>query len=341
MALPAEPMLVFTHYLDGLAERPWVAFLAIGMNAILWSNNRLGRFFATPNALASRAIDILDRRYNRKELSIKELRLEGVSVLLTLVGAAILGGLGLGWAFHAAPYGWLASALVLSTQINYRGAMDEMRALRAAMARSTEEARATLALMSAQETGTLDDSAIVRTGIRNLVQSFSRDVVAPLAYFLLFGLAGAFAYKVIATGHGMIGNRTAQAKGFGWSFKRLSFWLQWPAARLALFFLASAALQFGPKASYDSLRTAWRGARRHALSSAGWLEGAMAGALGLEMGGRQHDMERVITAPPIGDGRSLAEPADLDRARRLVAGALLVGALALALVLTAARRTVT
>ncbi|WP_244434217.1 cobalamin biosynthesis protein, partial [Azospirillum sp. B506] len=76
-----------------------------------------------------------------------------------------------------------------------------------------------------------------------------------------------------------------------------------------------------------------RDARKHPSLNMGWPIAAIAGALGLALGGPHRDGGVVITENWIGDGRARATPADIGRALALsaVAALLLIGLVALLL----------
>ena len=60
-----------------------------------------------------------------------------------------------------------------------------------------------------------------------------------------------------------------------------------------------------------------RDARRHRSPNAGWPEAAMAGALGLRLGGPRQYPELFVDDPWMGDGRATATAEDVGRALSL------------------------
>jgi adenosylcobinamide-phosphate synthase len=116
----------------------------------------------------------------------------------------------------------------------------------------------------------------------------------------------------------MIGHRNKRYAAFGWAAARLDDLVNLPASRLAaLILIAAAALRRDEAAAIDAWRTVWMDAPRHRSPNAGYPEAAMAGALGLSLGGpRVYDGERVDDAP-MGGGRWAANAADIRRALAL------------------------
>ena len=116
-------------------------------------------------------------------------------------------------------------------------------------------------------------------------------------------------------------------RAFGWAAARFDDLLNWIPARLAGVLICLAG--------GGGWRVLWRDARRHASPNAGWPEAAMAGALGLALGGPRSYGGKTAADSWLGDGRQDAVRADVVRALSLyrLAGMILaVLLLALALV---------
>ena len=127
-------------------------------------------------------------------------------------------------------------------------------------------------------------------------------MVAPLFWMALLGLPGAIAYKAINTADSMIGHKTWKYLEFGWAAARIDDVVNWPAARLAVLWLALGAAAVGLSPG-GALATAWRDAGKHDSPNAGWPEAAMAGALGVRLlGPRSYDGE-FVDEPWMGNGR--------------------------------------
>ena len=176
---------------------------------------------------------------------------------------------------------------------------------------------------------------MARAAIESAAENFADGVVAPVFWFVLFGLPGLAAYKAINTLDSMIGHRTPRFEQFGKAAARLDDGANWAPARLAGVVIATAAA-FTPGA--DS-RGAWRAmsedAWRHRSPNAGWPEAAMAGALGVALAGPRQYGEVVVEDAWMGNGRREATPEDIRRALGLYrrAGLLLAGLVTLGAVL--------
>ncbi len=146
-------------------------------------------------------------------------------------------------------------------------------------------------------------------------------LVAPLCFYLVFGLAGAAAYRAVNTADAMLGYRDGSLEWFGKLAARLDDVLNFVPARLAALGLVAGAVAAGEDAR-GALRMLRRDGALTASPNAGRTMAAMAGALGLTLGKRG--------AYRLGEGRP-PTAGDVARAVRVFAWAagLTLGALLL------------
>jgi adenosylcobinamide-phosphate synthase len=139
-------------------------------------------------------------------------------------------------------------------------------------------------------------------------------VVAPVVYLLLLGLPGIVLYKAINTADSMIGHRTERHAEFGRASAVADDWANLLPARLAAGLIALAALVLPGFDGPNAWRAARRDAPRHASPNAGWPEAAMAGALGISLGGPRAYGGKTMDLAPMGDGRRDLGAPDITRA---------------------------
>jgi len=273
------------------------------------------------------SIALLDRRLN----STKSGRTSGIIALLTLL--VIVGSL-TGIIQHELlklPFGILITALIGSALIAQRSLYLHVRDVATALERDGLAAgRAAVAHIVGRDTEALDEAGVARAAIESLAESFSDGVVAPVFWLVVAGLPGAALYKAINTADSMVGHHSERYEDFGWASARLDDLVNLPASRLsALLLIAAAALRRDGTAT-DAWRSVWFDAPRHRSPNAGYPEAAMAGALGLSLGGpRTYDGELIEDAT-MGNGRWDASAADIRRALVLYrrADAILIGLIA-------------
>lgn len=301
---------------------------ALVLDALVGDANWLFRRIGHPVAWMGRLIEIADHRFNRPGQNRLTGRLGGCLVLLGLAGACGLIAWAIESAFRAVPFGWIGEMLIVSVLLAGRGLYDHVRAVRAAVATDGLEAgRQAVGKIVGRDVAELDEAGIYRASVESLAENFSDGVVGPALAYLVFGLPGIVVYKAVNTADSMIGYRDERYRHFGWAAARTDDVLNLVPARLTALLIAVAAGRNGGEA----LAVAWRDARKHASPNAGWPEAAMAGALGLRLGGprRYGDLER--DGAWLGDGRQDAGPDDIGRGLRLYLAAmgLIAGMLAL------------
>jgi adenosylcobinamide-phosphate synthase len=189
-----------------------------------------------------------------------------------------------------------------------------------------EAARRRLPHLCGRDPAGLDEKQLCRATVESVAENTSDAVVAPLLWGVVGGVPGLLAYRAVNTLDAMVGHRDARYLRFGWAAARLDDAANWVPARLT-----GALIALWAPAAGGSARQAWRVLRRdgarHPSPNAGRCEAAMAGALGVRLGGANSYGGRVEHRPELGDG---AGPglADVRRAVRL---SRLVSATALAL----------
>jgi len=281
-------------------------------------------------------IEGLDRALNRDTAAPRARRAAGVIAIVIVLG--IVGGIAfiVQHELLRLPFGIFAIALAASSLIAQRSLHRHVAEVAEALEGGNLAAcRAAVSHIVGRDTAALDAAGVARAAIESLAENFSDGVVAPVFWLAVFGLPGAALYKAINTADSMIGHRSQRHAAFGWAAARLDDLVNLPASRLAaLLFLAAAAVRRDAAAA-DVWHTVWLDAPRHRSPNAGYPEAAVAGALGLSLGGpRLYGGVRVDDAP-MGGGRWDANAADIRRALALyrTADAILIGILAVFAVL--------
>ncbi|GGL02581.1 cobalamin biosynthesis protein [Mangrovihabitans endophyticus] len=198
-------------------------------------------------------------------------------------------------------------------------------------------ARGRLNHLCGRDPSALDESELARAVVESVAENTSDAVVAPLFWGGVAGLPGLLGYRAANTLDAMVGHRSPRHARFGTAAARLDDLLNLVPARLTgLLTVAAAPLAGGRPA--EALRVFRRDRNDHPSPNAGQCESAMAGALGVRLGGRNRYFGRVETRPLLGDGpRPTA--GHLRRAAR-ISGAVGLAAAAGAATLAAARRRV-
>ncbi|HOK06119.1 MAG TPA: adenosylcobinamide-phosphate synthase CbiB [Syntrophales bacterium] len=240
-----------------------------------------------------------------------------VITVLTLTGAVVTMALHL--AALASPV--LADALsifLLYTTIAARDlsrhALDVHDSLAAG---DLEEARRRVGFMVGRDTGNMDTTEVVRAAVESTAENTSDGVTAPLFWALIGGPLGAVLYKAVNTMDSLFGHRDERYGRFGWAAARLDDVFNYIPARLTGVFivLAAALVRLDAAGAFKVMR---RDGKRHPSPNAGFPEGAVAGALGVRLGGLNTYGGKTSLRPFIGDDTRPLEIDDIRRANALM-----------------------
>ncbi|HLD47259.1 MAG TPA: adenosylcobinamide-phosphate synthase CbiB [Desulfobaccales bacterium] len=228
----------------------------------------------------------------------------------------------LGVAALMPPWGGIAVlAYFLYTGLATRSLHLESLKVEAALAKSDlDGARASLSLIVGRETAHLTPEDIRRAEIETVAENLADGVVAPMFFTLVLGLPGLFFYKAANTMDSMVGYKNYWYARFGKVAARADDILNFIPARLTALLMipTAAALGLDWRGAWQTLR---RDRRKASSPNAGWPEAAMAGALGVRLGGPSTYFGRRVDKPFIGEA---GQPLDQERygqAIRLLYGA--------------------
>jgi adenosylcobinamide-phosphate synthase len=189
-------------------------------------------------------------------------------------------------------------------------------------------ARQRLARIVGRDTDALPESEVSRGLIETLAESTCDGIVAPLCYLVVGGVPAALAYKAINTLDSMIGHREPPYTYFGRCAARVDDVANFIPARLAaLAIVLAAAITHSD--GWGALHEWRRDHDHHDSPNAGHPEAAMAGALGVTLGGVNMYEGVPHRKPLIGAGARPATPDAARRACRIVlVGSIISGAVA-------------
>ena len=194
-------------------------------------------------------------------------------------------------------------------------------------------ARARLGNLCGRDPSGLDEPELARAAVESMAENTADAAVASLFWGATAGIPGMVVHRCLNTLDAMVGHRNDRYRRFGTAAAKLDDAADWLPARIT----GALACLLAPVVGGNSAE-AWRIMRRdahdHPSPNGGWCEAAWAGALGVQLGGRNVYFNRVEERGLLGDGpRPTAT--ELRKAARLVgavtaAGAVLASAVTLA-----------
>jgi adenosylcobinamide-phosphate synthase len=263
----------------------------------------------------------LERRLNRAGRSPGQLMWRGVFVVALLGLAGGAAGIGMA-ALATREYGWAAELVLLSLCVSVMAPLKTLRVvLRALDKEDVKLAAYALSPYVEEDISRLDAHGLVRRALEFAAVGLNRFCVAPVLFFAVLHAAG-LAWIVAALAmYEAFGAAEPERLHFGRAIRKIEWVLNYIPARVtvALMLLASV---FVPGATpVRGLKTAWTQARFYTPGNNGCLVAAMAGSLGVTLGGRiLRRTNYVIENKWIGPAGSTAQTTvtDLQRGAMLM-----------------------
>ena len=288
--------------------------LAIILDAILGDMAFLFKIIKHPIVIIGKIINFLDQKLNRKKRGESDRAIRGALSVLAMVFLSGIFGYSVSWLSFNHPIGWVVELFILLTLLAGRSLFDHVKDVANALKLSVEDGRNAVSHIVGRDAKQLDAFGVARAAIESTAENFCDGVIAPVFWYILFGLPGLIIYKTINTMDSMIGYKNSKYKAFGMTAARLDDILNLIPARLSALFLILASF-FTPNASpLNSIRTVFRDSNKHRSMNAGWPEAAMAGALNVALAGPRRYTNSVANDPWIGNGSAKALITDINRA---------------------------
>jgi len=222
----------------------------------------------------------------------------GIPAISALCSHAILRR---AWRIHRV-FGVAAEVWLASTCLATRNLLDEAaEVMRAIEAGNLVRARRRLARIVGRDTDELDEKEICRAVVETLAESLSDGIVAPLFYLALGGVPLATAYKAVNTLDSMVGHKDEHHLYFGKVAARIDDVANYIPARISALLLCLAAGLAPGTSALRGWRIWLRDGSKHASPNAGRVEAAMAGALGVRLGGTNRYGGEPIVSALLGD----------------------------------------
>ncbi len=288
------------------------------------------RWFPHPVRLIGRFVSSLERLLRLLGPSPARLRASGVFLLLVTCARVFLATR---YALHFAGLWSPAAGLIAGVFLAYTTLatrdlhLETRKVLQALEAGDLALARRELSFLVGRETSNLQEPEILRALTETIAENISDGVVAPLFYLGLGGPSWAMTYKAVNTLDSMVGYKNERFLHIGWASARFDDLANFLPARISGILIAFSAFLLG-KSWQTSLRILRRDHARHESPNSAWPEAAMAGALGVQLGGLNYYFGDPVQKPQIGDGEKELTRQDVREAWKILylssAGMLLV-----------------
>ncbi len=174
----------------------------------------------------------------------------------------------------------IVGGILLKTTIAIKGMERHALAVVTALEQNNiSSARDNLSMIVKRDTTNLDKNHVFSGVLESISENTVDGITGSLFYFAIFGLPGAFVYRVINTADSMIGYKTDIFKNIGWFGANCDKILNYIPSRLTGFIMILSAMILGNnwRKSYEIMI---RDGRKTKSPNAGYPMAAIAGALG-------------------------------------------------------------
>jgi adenosylcobinamide-phosphate synthase len=232
--------------------------------------------------------------------------------------------------FISSLFGMIVMVLLGSLTLALRSLFEESKVVLDALnSGNIKEARDSLSMIVGRDTEDLNEEEIYRAIIETVSENLSDGIIAPMLYLTLGGVPLAMAYKAVNTLDSMVGYKTPGYRDIGCFCAKMDDIFNWIPARITgLIIIVSAFfLRLNWK---DSWRILLRDRKNHASPNSGIPEAAIAGSLGIQIGGKSRYFGTTVYKPTIGDRTKETDTRDIKNAWAIM----FVSSLLMALVCT-------
>ncbi|QEN04102.1 cobalamin biosynthesis protein CobD [Thiospirochaeta perfilievii] len=161
-------------------------------------------------------------------------------------------------------------------------------------------AKKSLSLLVSRDTKDMKEVDIIRSTIETISENIVDGITSPLFYIFIGGAPLGMLYKAVNTLDSMVGYKNSKYMEFGYFSAKIDDVLNYIPARLTglLLVIVSFLVGLDYKESYKILL---RDKRNHSSPNSGFSEAAVAGALGIQLGGRVSYFGVMHNKPTMGN----------------------------------------
>ena len=275
-------------------------------------------WFPHPVRLIGKAAARLEKATRNRYTNPTTAGLTATVLVLLLVASATVAILSVAAIIHPLA-GTLTGALVLYFSIAGRDLLlHVVRVQRCLVTGDLPGARAAVQMIVARDSQELTEEGVIRASVESVSESSCDGLVAPLFYGFLLGPLGAILYRTVNTLDSMFGYKNEKYNEFGYVPANLDDLANWLPARLSAITIVFGAFLMKTGSGRGAWEIMRRDHRNQTSPNAGWPEAAMAGALGIQLGGANVYFGEIINKATIGNPDTSLRPAHIRQACSLV-----------------------
>lgn len=217
------------------------------------------------------------------------------------------------------PGGFLiANSILIYTTLATKCLKDEaVKIYKVLKSKDIEKSRIQLSYIVGRDTTSLDEGEIIRATVETVAENTVDGIIAPMFYAFIGGAPLAMAYKAINTLDSTVGYKNEKYMNLGFASAKIDDIANYIPARISVLLMTIGSLILG----YDyknCFKISIRDRKNHKSPNCAYPEGAVAGALGVQLGGTNIYFGKEVYKPTIGDKIRKIEIEDIVRTNKIM-----------------------
>lgn len=212
----------------------------------------------------------------------------------------------------------IVNSLIIYTTLATKCLKDEAKKIyKVLKSGDINESRKQLSYIVGRDTTNLNESEIIRATVETVAENTVDGIISPMFYAFIGGAPLAMAYKAINTLDSMVGYKNDKYINLGFASAKIDDVANYIPARICVILMTVATfiLRFNYKKCF---RIAIRDRKNHKSPNCAYSEGAVAGALGIQLGGTNIYFGKSVYKPTIGDKDREIEIEDILRTNKIM-----------------------
>lgn len=212
----------------------------------------------------------------------------------------------------------IIASIILYTTLSTKCLADEAKKIYEVLKTGDiEKSRKQLSYIVGRDTTSLNENEIIRATVETVAENTVDGIISPMMYGFIGGPVLAMAYKAINTLDSMVGYKNEKYGDIGFASAKIDDIANFIPARITPFFMMIASFILGFN-SKKSIKIAMRDRKNHKSPNCGYAEGAVAGALEVQLGGTNMYFGEKVYKPTIGDKDRELEAEDILRTNKIM-----------------------
>lgn len=206
-------------------------------------------------------------------------------IVVLCAGLITWGMIEIAYIVHPA-VGIMIEGVVIATTIAQKGLADAALDVYSPLAEGQlDEARTKVSYIVGRDTDDLPEHEIVRATVETVAENTCDAITAPLFWAFIGGAPLAVVYRAVNTCDSMVGYKNERYQEFGWASARLDDVMNLLPSRLTALMMVIVNRPVEGVTRKAVMEVVNRDAMLHPSPNSGWSEAAVAGLLGVQLGG--------------------------------------------------------